>query len=100
MRVRAEPAGDTPHVPMFFPVLISATRKALSKVLHDYIRTGQASFEGHTESNCLPFETHKTPQNVQTGQFPPAAGEAWYHRVVARTLFIQAVYFLLINTNV
>lgn len=50
-------------LPMFFPVLISAARKALSKTLHDYVtRTRQASSGRHTGSNHFPFRNHKTPK--------------------------------------
>ena len=91
---------------MFFPVLISAARKALAKVLHDYItRTGQASFGGHTESSRFPFKTRKTPksvceQNMQCRLFPWVAGKVWNHHPAARTLLAHGVYFLLINSNV
>ena len=68
--------GRHAPLPMFFPGLILASRKALSKVLRDHItRTGQAAFEEHTESNGFPFKKWKTPKacvgpTCSEGHFP------------------------------
>lgn len=87
-------------LPMFFPVLISAARKALSKALHDYVtRTWQASSGRHTGSNHFPFRNHKTPK-VSTKHAMQAFYSGCCRLLWARTLLIHGVCFLLINSNV
>lgn len=98
IHVRAEKAGDTPHSPCFFLYLFLLPEKALSKVLHDYVRrTWQASSGRHTGSNRFPFRNHKTLKVsvCRTGH----AGKVWDHHPAARILLTQGVYFLSINSN-